>query len=69
MTLTKAATVLNIQVLMKDLVFWIQAVSFLQLPCGSLSPAGKHSYGKARQEGVNGHMRAVCLAGEWFMVT
>ena len=32
--------------------FWIQAVSFLQLPHSSLRPAGKHSCGKARQKGV-----------------
>ena len=31
----------------------IQAVSFLQLLHGSLRPAGKHSCGKARQQGVN----------------
>ena len=35
------------------IAFWIQAVSFQQLPRGSLGPASTHSCGKARQQGVN----------------
>ena len=36
---------------------WIQAVSLLQLPRGSLRPVCKYSCGMARQKGVNGRRK------------